>query len=276
MHFNAKDITGNRYGKLVVLEATEQRYPNGSIKWKCQCDCGNICYAPSSELKRGRKSCGCETRLIDLTGKKFGRLTVIKRAEDKKGKTYWHCRCECGKEKNVCASHLTSGKIVSCGCSSVDRISELNKTHGMSNIRIYNIWTGIKNRCYNKNHITYKNYGGRGITVCQEWLDDFMNFYEWAMNNGYSDELSIDRIDVNGNYEPSNCRWATAKEQGNNRRTNIFIEVCGTKKSLKAWCDCLGLDYKHEYEKYKWNNEISKELNRKIQDYLGGADNGKL
>lgn len=237
-----EDLTGKRYGKLVVLCATEERYSNGSIKWKCRCDCGKIYYSSSSDLKT-RRSCGCKTRLINLTGSKFGRLTVIGRANDKKGKTYWHCVCECGTEKEVCASHLTSGRIVSCGCSSFDRISELNKTHGMTNTRLYNIWCGMHQRCYNKNLKNYRIYGGRGITVCQEWLDDFMNFYNWAMENGYADNLSIDRIDVNGNYEPSNCRWATDKEQScNTRRTRIF-EHNGEMKSLKQIAEDEGINY---------------------------------
>ncbi len=243
MHFNANDITGYRYGKIIVLGTTNERYSNGCIKWKCKCDCGNICYSSSSELKRGRKSCGCETKLIDLTGKRFGRLTVIERAKDKKGKTYWHCKCDCEVEKDVCASHLTSGKIVSCGCFSLDRISILNKSHGMTKTRIYGIWIGIKRRCYNSKSEGYHNYGGRGITVCQEWLDDFMNFYNWAISNGYNDGLTIDRINVNSNYGPSNCRWATRKEQAcNTRRTRLF-EHNGEIKTLKQIAKDENLNY---------------------------------
>lgn len=279
MHNNANDITGNRYGKLVVLEATNERYSNGSVKWKCQCDCGNIYYTCSSDLKRGRKSCGCETRLIDLKGQKFGRLTVIERAKDKKGKTYWHCKCECGDEKDVCASHLTSGKIVSCGCSSVERISKLNKTHGMSKTRIYGIWAGMKGRCYNQNNSEYSIYGGRGITICPEWKDDFQAFYDWAMANGYQDDLTIDRIDVNGNYDPSNCRWATNKEQSLNKRETIYFELFGVEKPLFTWCEYAKANYRNVYQKYKrgsypFTDKEIKTIKNNIEN--GGIENGKM
>lgn len=240
---NSKDITGSRYGHLVALEPTDKRFSNGSIKWKCQCDCGNICYLSSSELKR-RKSCGCVTKLNNISGMKFGKLTVISRADSKNNMTYWHCLCDCGIEKDVLASHLTSGKIVSCGCLSAERIANLNRKHGMGNTRIYKIWCGMKTRCYNKNSKSYENYGGRGITVCDEWIHDFMNFYDWAMLNGYTDELSIDRIDNDGNYEPKNCRWTTHKEQSNNtRRTRLFLHN-GVIKSLKQIATDENIDYK--------------------------------
>lgn len=243
MHFNSNDIAGKRYGKLVALEATNERYSNGSVKWKCQCDCGNVYYACSSDLKRKRKSCGCETRLNDMTGKKIGRLTVVERAKDKNGKTYWHCKCECGTEKDICASHLSSGKIVSCGCYSSEMLEKHSITHGMSKTRLYDIWSGMKARCYNRKSSCYSNYGSRGIEVCEAWRDDFMNFYDWSMEHGYSEELSIDRINVNGNYEPNNCRWATKKEQScNTRRTKLFLHN-GEVKTLKQ----IALDEKINY-----------------------------
>ena len=243
MHFNVKDISGMRFGNLTVVGITDERCSNGSVKWKCKCDCGNECYATSSELKRRRKSCGCKTRLVDLSGRRFGRLIVLERAESKNGSTYWKCICDCGTEKEICASHLSSGKIVSCGCLSVERFSKINKTHGMSNTRIYNIWCGMKTRCYDKNCESYKNYGDRGITICREWLDDFMNFYNWAMDNGYSDDLSIDRINVNGNYEPDNCRWSTRKEQSCNTRSTKLFNHNGKAKTLKQ----ISLDEKINY-----------------------------
>lgn len=117
------------------------------------------------------------------------------------------------------------------------------RKHGLNETRIYKTWVRMKVRCYNQNHDRYKNYGGRGITVCDEWKNDFKKFYEWAMKNGYSDDLTIDRIDVNGNYEPSNCRWITNKEQCNNRRNNHFITYNGKTQTVSEWAEEIGLDY---------------------------------
>jgi hypothetical protein len=165
--------------------------------------------------------------LVDLTGKRFGRLIVKERALTDRKRTTWVCQCDCGKQKTVRASDLRSGHTQSCGClhkeivatsSFVHRVD--TTSHGKSRTRIYGIWSGIKTRCYNKHWKNHKNYGGRGISVCEEWRNNFQAFYDWAMSNGYSDELTIDRIDVDGNYEPSNCRWITLAEQQKNRTNN--------------------------------------------------------
>ena len=177
----------------------------------------------------------------DLAGKKFGKLTVLEPAFTKYGKLHWKCLCDCGNFSYVNTQYLKNRNTQSCGClkSEVAKriFSKLNTTHGETKTRLFNLWTRIKDRCYREKNPNYRNYGGRGIKMCDEWKDDFVKFRTWAINSGYKEELlkngknkwTIDRINNDGDYEPSNCRWVTIKQQCRNRRTNSFVEYNGEK-----------------------------------------------
>ena len=178
-------------------------------------------------------------KFVDLVGQKFGHLTVTERSEKrKKGMAFWICHCDCGNTTQpIRTADLKNGKTKSCGCL------QNKPKHGMSYSRIYQTWADMKGRCYNQNNQSFKNYGGRGIKVCDEWKNDFKTFYDWAMSNGYEDHLTIDRKDANGNYEPSNCRWATYKVQENNTRRNHFLTYNGKTQTMKEWAEEVNINY---------------------------------
>lgn len=218
---NYKDLSGNRYGKLYVIERNYDIKRKNSV-WKCRCDCGNYVNVEKRDLEYGYKtSCGCSKKMhpsfVDLTGKRFGRLTVINRIDFKNGITIWSCVCDCGTICDVSTNSLNSGKKQSCGCLQKERTIKASTTHGLSKTRIHKEWRGILHRCENPSASHYENYGGRGITVCDEWKEDFMAFYEWSMKNGYADNLTLDRKDNNKGYSPDNCRWVTHMENCHNR-----------------------------------------------------------
>lgn len=190
-------------------------------------------------------------RLVDLTGKKFGRLTVVSRAENSKsGKSRWLCVCECGNECIVHGDSLKNGNTKSCGCIRREANHDRATTHGMSNTPLFAVWCAMVSRCKNPNNKSYKHYGARGINVCGEWLDS-SKFIEWAIKNGYADGLTIERIDVNKGYEPSNCKWITRKEQARNKTNNVMIEIDGTSKCLPEWCEEYGMNYYTVYQRIK-------------------------
>lgn len=252
------DLTGKRFGRLTVLKrANDWIDKNGKkyVRWECKCDCGNISYPFRSSLMDGSvKSCGCyhseksseagKKSLENLVGKQYGRLTVIKRAENNGSQTMWQCKCDCGKLVVVNASKLKSKHTQSCGCLQKERTSIAKKTHGMSDSRLHRIWAGMKRRCYNKNDASYENYGGRGIIICDEWKDSFESFYQWAIQSGYSDRLSIDRINVDGNYEPSNCRWADKITQMNNTTLNRTFAYNGETLTVAELSRKYNIPYK--------------------------------
>lgn len=205
-------------------------------------------------------------KFIDLTGQRFGRLIIIKRLSNNKYRSaMWECKCDCGKTIKVTTSHLKSGHTKSCGCLSKERISKLMYKHGLSKnpdfFRLMNIRKGMKNRCYNSHNDRYLDYGGRGIKVCDEWMDKengTLNFYNWAINHGYKEGLTIDRIDVNGNYEPDNCRWVSIKKQNNNKRNNHYIIYDGKRYTIKELSDILDINY----------NRLRTRIKRKYPDEL--------
>ena len=262
-----KDLTGQRFGKLMVVSrADDYIKPNGNkiIQWRCVCDCGNEVVVRGEYLRSGdTKSCGCLTS-ENLVGMKFGRLTVMDRESPKSKKTkgLWVCKCECGNVIKVNTSDLKSGNTTSCGCKRKETLRQLRTKHGESNTRLYNVWSDMKKRCYNTKNVDYKNYGGRGITVCDEWMD-FQNFYEWAIANGYDEtaprgQCTIDRIDVDGCYEPENCRWVDRYIQMNNKRNNRILTYNGESHTLAEWCEIVNIPYnclKSRLNKLHWSVE---------------------
>lgn len=198
-------------------------------------------------------------RVKDLTGMRFGRLVVL--GIDDKGtrKTYWICQCDCGNVKSVRSDSLQNGSIRSCGCLhkeiAAKQANAIHK-HKQSGTRLYKIWQGMKGRCNRPNDARYARYGGRGIKVCDEWLHDFSAFYEWAQANGYKEDLTIDRIDNDGNYEPRNCRWVGVKEQSRNRSTNIDVRIGNSTRTITEWCEIFNVDFKTVIARYHRNPNI--------------------
>lgn len=286
-----QDLIGMKFGRLTVLQRTDDRITKSGYKEKmflCRCDCGAEKVVQSNNLKSGHTtSCGCakhdtgEKIRHDLTGMKFNRLTVIRPAESSKTKeTRWICRCDCGKEVIVQSNNLKSGQVKSCGCYRHEKAVKMHTKHGSAKRnekreRLYSIWAGMKSRCYGENEPNFHRYGGRGIAVCDEWKDDFSIFRDWAINNGYSPELTIDRIDNSKGYSPDNCRWATSKEQALNRRSNRIITFNGETHSASEWEEILGFPrgtISRRIKKFGWT--IDRALTEPIHTKnIGGGKN---
>lgn len=196
----------------------------------------------------------------DETGKRYGRLTVVgKHHQDARKEWYWLCECDCGNKAIVSGNKLRTGNTKSCGCLQEEHRREgFHKTHGKSETPLYIAWLNMRSRCYNPGNIMYSNYGGRGIAVCDEWRQSSEAFMRWAEANGYKDGLSIDRIDVNGNYEPNNCRWVTKKRQYLNRTDSHLITAFGKTQTIKEWADESGINYdtiERRINAYGWSPE---------------------
>ncbi len=187
------------------------------------------------------------------TGQRFGRLVIVKEVEHHKMpsgryRRMFLCKCDCGNEVTCSLANLTSGNTSSCGCLKRETASNNNSTHRQSKTRLYRCWQHMKHRCYREDNENYSYYGGRGIIMCDEWKDSYENFSKWAIDNGYKDNLTIDRIDCDGNYEPSNCRWITQKEQTRNTRRNTFVYLEGKgfsvhKFTFSELCEILKVNY---------------------------------
>ena len=196
----------------------------------------------------------------NLIGKRFGKLIVKERLEnDKNGKARWLCECDCGNLSTTKTSYLTSGQTKSCGCIKKSVLGDNTRKHGMSNSRMYNIWCMIKRRCYKKKAQYYKNYGGRGIKMSNGWKNSFEKFWE-DMKEGYREELTIERINNNGNYCKENCRWANRNEQMNNMRRNRIICFNGVSKTMSEWSKETGIPYSTIRSRFRYGWTVEKAL----------------
>lgn len=248
-----EDLSGYVFGELTVLRF--DMYYKKSPKWLCKCSCGKEIYVFANGLKSGfTKNCGSAFHSKHI-GEKFGRLTVLPDAIPRNGSTSkkYLCRCDCGKYTYVTISNLMSGNTRSCGCYNKEITAKRASTHNMSHSKLFGIWWTMLQRCKNEKVNSYKNYGGRGIKVCEEW-QTFEPFYEWSMSHGYADDLSIDRVDNDGDYCPKNCRWTTFSEQANNRRNTVWVYYNGEKKTISQLAKENGVKYKALYYMYKNKN----------------------
>ena len=222
------DLTGRKFGKLSVIGVDCKK--NGNKYWKCQCECGRITSVRDDSLKSGgSKSCGCPPPSI-LIGQKVGKLTVIGRASKNK----FLCECECGNKTEVFGSNLNRRHTVSCGCYQKEIRGLSSVTHGMTKTDEFNIWQSMKQRCYDKNCKAFAHYGGRGIRICNRWIESFENFI-LDIGKRPSKQHSIERVNNDGDYELSNCKWATKREQAQNRRYNVKIKYKGEIMTLSEF-----------------------------------------
>ena len=260
---NFIDLTGKNIGDWNVIEYY------GKSMWRCRCKCGKEKLVDGNSLRNGRtKSCGScarkrDGKYKDITGMKFGKLTVVERGEkNKRGRHLWICKCDCGGIKEAEAYDLIRGKIKSCGCM-VQKKNKEEKPESNRRKRTYHnpifpntahVLYGMQSRCYNKNCPDYKNYGGRGIKICAEWMDKengVENFRKWCFDSGYKKGLTIERINNDGDYCPENCKWATKAEQSVNKRNTIFVLYDDKYVPISTMAKETGLNYSQIRHKTK-------------------------
>ena len=248
-----KNLQGLKFGKLTAIRLSDDKFDSNNTTrlWECKCDCGNIIYKSARHLnemlKSGKtKGCGC-SNYIDYTNKRVGDYTIKQYLYSNKKTRFWLCECKCGDVfiKNSSSLQKNNNLCIKSQKEKTKFIAKIRKT-----------FYGMKNRCYKPDNCAYKNYGGRGIKICDEWLNDINSFISWSLNNGYSSNLEIDRIDNNGNYEPNNCRWVDNYIQANNKRNILNIEYQGKTQGLRKWCRELGLPYRKTHKRiymYNWS-----------------------
>lgn len=253
-------LIGKRSERLVVTSYSHKDEKYKQRYWNCVCDCGNTIKVNTSDFNKGStRSCGCLKKeslskngkkgMVDLTGQKINRWFVKGKDEikSKNNRVYWNCVCDCGKEKSILAYNLKKGLSKSCGCirDEVAKLTQLkaaksNITHGYSHTALYKKYRSMMERCYREKNENYINYGGRGINVCTEWRT-FEGFLKWSLDNGYQSGLSIERIDVNKDYCPENCKWITIKEQQSNKTTSRKLTYGGITMTTAEWSRETGI-----------------------------------
>ena len=245
---NNIDYSGQTFNGLYINKLHDKTTNNGRSLWECRCYCGNIFYVNIDNIFSGNtRSCGCY-RSKDLTGLTFDRLTVLKKLDKRNafGQILWECKCICGNIKEVGYSNLLRGSVKSCGCLQTDRNKADKTTHGLSNLPEYGIWRNMISRCYNVNDDRYIDYGGRGIKVCDEWLSKDTGIKRFIDDMGFRISLkhTLDRINNDGNYEPSNCKWSSDIDQCNNRRSNVLVIFNDKEYTIGELCRELKINYK--------------------------------
>jgi hypothetical protein len=252
MQVYKKDVTGQKFGRLTVVRFSHKDPKFGRSMWECLCECGNTTIVAIQGLSAGStRSCGCLTnearirkckaRFQDQTGKKFGRLTAIQHLGSRNKKVWYLFRCECGTEKEISINHVKSGRTVSCGCVGRTNAARHCTTHNQSRNPLYFVWAGMMQRCYDTDFVDYHNYGGRGITVCEEWhrVENFVR----DMTPGYQKGLQLDRERNDEGYSKENCRWVTHKQNNRNKRDTVYLAVGGVTRPVIEWAELTSVPY---------------------------------